>query len=74
MVKYFWEDDDSQNMFVYHPTHDILELKRSKGTNYVLSWKSKGVCTSKFKPLHTALLHRIKLSTYKVGIKFNKDP
>ena len=63
MVKFFGGNDDSQNMFVYQPTHDILEFKKNKGTNYVLSWKSKEVYTSKLKPLHTALLHSIKLST-----------
>ena len=28
---------------------------------------------SKFKPLYTALLHSIKLSGYRIGIKFHKD-
>ena len=29
---------------------------------------------SKLKPLYTAFLHCIKLSAYKLGIKFDKDP
>ena len=29
---------------------------------------------SKLKPLYTAFLHRIKLSGYKMGIKFGKYP
>ena len=41
--KYFFGDDGFQNMFVYQPKLDILELKKDKGTNYVLSWKSKGL-------------------------------
>ena len=34
---YFTSNDGSQNTFVYQPTVDMLELKKSKGTNYVLS-------------------------------------
>ena len=40
-------------MFVYQPTRYALELKKHKGTDYVLSWKSKGLYTSKLKPLYT---------------------
>ena len=42
-----------QNMFVYQATLDTLELKKDKSTDYVLSWKSKGVFNSKLKPLYT---------------------
>ena len=61
-------------MFVYQPTPDALELKKDKVTDYVLSWKSKGVDNSKPKPLYTAFLHSIKLSENRTGIKFDKDP
>ena len=44
------------------------------GTDYVLSWKSDGQHNSKLKPLYTAFLHGIKLSGYKMRIKFHKDP
>ena len=50
----------------------MLELK--KGTDYVPSWKSNGVCNSKLKPLNTAFLHSIKLSGYKMRIKLDRDP
>ena len=70
----FTSNDGSQNTFVYQPTLDTLELKKDKGTDYVLSWKSNGVYNSKLKPLYTAFLHSIKLSGYKMGIKFDKDP
>ena len=40
-------------MFVYQPTLDMLELKKDKGINYVLSWKSNRVYNSKLKPLCT---------------------
>ena len=49
-------------------------MKKGEGTDYFLSWKSKGVYSSKLKPLCTALLHSIKLSGYKMGIKSDNDP
>ena len=48
---YFISNDGSQNMFVYQPTLDKLELKKNEGTDYVLSWKSNGIYNSKLKPL-----------------------
>ena len=47
-------------MFVFQPT-------------LVLSWKSKGLYNFKLKTLYTAFLHSIKLSEYRIGIKFDKD-
>ena len=67
-------NDGSQITFVYQPTLDTLELKQEKGTDYILSWKSNGVYNSKLKPLYTAFLHSIKLSGYKMKMKFDKDP
>ena len=67
----FKSNDWSQNMFVYQPTLDTLELK--KGTDDVISWKSKGVYNSKLKPLYTSFLHNIKNSGYRTGIEFDKD-
>ena len=58
-----------QNIFVYQPTLNTLELKDNKGTNYVIGWKSKGVYTSKFIPLCTASFHSIKVSGCKIVIK-----
>ena len=46
---YFTSNDGLQNMFVYQPTLDTLELKKGEGTDYVY--------TSKLKPLYTAFLH-----------------
>ena len=70
---YFTSNDGSQNTFFYQPTLDAFELKKDKGTDYVLSWKPKGVFNSKLKPLYTAFLNSIKLSESKIGIKFHKD-
>ena len=51
--KFLFGDDGFQNMFVYRPKLDMLNFKKDKSTGYILSWKSKGVFTSKFKPLYT---------------------
>ena len=56
-------------------TLDTLESKsKGKCTDYVLSWKSKRVFNSKLKPLCTAFSNSIKLSKYRTGIKFDKEP
>ena len=52
----------------------MLELKKDKGADYVLSWKSKGVYSSKFKSLYTAFSHSVKLSRYRMSTKFDKYP
>ena len=70
---YFTSNDGFQNTFVYPPTLDTLELKKDKGTAYIFSWKSKGVFNSKLKPLYTTFLNSIRLSEYRIGIKFEKD-
>ena len=59
---------------VYQSTLDTLQLKKDKGTDYVLRWQSKGVFNSKLKPLYTAFVYSIKLSEYRIGIKLDKDP
>ena len=64
---YFASSDGSQNMFIYQPMLDSLELKKDKDIDYVFSCKSKGVYNSKLKPLITAFLYSIKLSEYRVG-------
>ena len=59
---------------VYQPILNTLELKEDKRTSYVLSSESKGVDTAKLKPSYAEFLHSIKLSRYRIGIKFDKDP
>ena len=61
-------------MFIHQPRLDTLELKKEKGTDYFLSWISKGLHTSKHESLYTAFLHSIKFSGYKTEIKVDKDP
>ena len=65
LLKSFFGDEGSQNMFAYQPTLNALELKEDKGTGYVVDWKSKGFYTSKLKPSYTAVFHSIKLFGYR---------
>ena len=51
-----------------------IRIKKDTATDYIPRWKSKGVYTSKPKPLYTAFVHSIKISRYRIGIKFDKDP
>ena len=53
--------------------HMYVRIKKGKGTDYVLSWKSKGVYNSKLRFLYTAFLHSIKRSEYRMGRKLDKD-
>ena len=43
IFSYLASNDGSQNTFIYQPTLDTLELQIEKGTDYVLSWESKGL-------------------------------
>ena len=61
---------DLKTHFVYQPTLDTLEFK--KGTDYFLSWNSKRVFNSKLKLLYTTFLNSIRLSRYRILIKFVK--
>ena len=63
---------DLKTHLVYQPALDTLELKKS--TDYFLSWKSKRVFNSKLKPLYTTFLNSIRLSGYRILIKFGKHP
>ena len=48
-------------------------MKKEKGSDYILSWKSNGVYNSQLKPLYTAFLHTIKFSEYRIALKFDKE-
>ena len=52
----------------------MVEIIYQLCTEYVLRWKSNGVCKSKDKLLYTAFLHSIKISENRIEIKFDKDP
>ena len=71
---YFKTNDGSQNKFVYQSPLYTLESKKYKGTDYALSWKSEEVHNPELQPLCTAFLHSMKISGYRMGIKFDKDP
>ena len=43
-------------MFVYQPALNVLELKKDKGNDCALSWKSEGLFNSRFKNSHENIL------------------
>ena len=53
---FFTSNDESQNIFVYQPTLNVLELKKDKDTEYAIGWKLKGLYNSKLRALHGAFL------------------
>ena len=67
----FGDDGFQQNMFVYQPTVNTLELINDKNTEYVTGWKSKAFFKSKLLPLHGAFFPDIKYFGHKIAIKFN---
>ena len=68
---YCTSNDGSQNIFVYQPTFNVLELKKDKGTEYIISWKSKGVYNSKLIASDGAFLANLKYFRNKIGIQLN---
>ena len=72
--KNFFGDDGFQNIFVYQPTFNTLELKKGKGTEFVIGWKSKGVYNSKLTPPYNTFLPTIKCFGSKKRIQFNNTP
>ena len=58
-------------MFLYQPTFNVLEFKNSKSTEYIISWKSKGMFNSKLITLYGAFLPHRKYFKNKIGIQFN---
>ena len=55
--KTFFGCDGFQNMFVYQPTFNMLELKEDKGTEYITAWKSEGLSKSRLYPLYLDIIH-----------------
>ena len=68
---YFTSDDGFQNMFVYQPIFNTIKYKNIS-TEYVISWKSKGVYNSKLIALNSDFLPNIKY--LKEGLQFNNTP
>ena len=66
--------DGFQNIIVYKPTRNTLNLKEDKSTDYFIGWKPKGCIIPNLKPLYTASLHSIKFSGYRMRIKCDQDP
>ena len=70
----FTSNDWFQKIFFSQPTLDTLELKKDNGIDFVLLvWNKRERIILKLKALYTSFLHSIKLSRYRMGIKFDRD-
>ena len=69
---YFTSNDGSQNMFVYQPTFNVLELKIDKGTEYVIGPKSKGLYNTKL--IRWCFFTYVKYLGNKIRIQYYNTP
>ena len=53
---------------------NVLELKKGKSTEYIISWKSKGVYNFELIALHGAFLPNVNFFRNKIRIQFNNTP
>ena len=58
----------------YNLFFSTISFKSNDGSQSTFIWKSKGVYVSALKSLNTDFLQSIKISAYRMGIKFDKDP
>ena len=73
--KNFFGNDGFQNMFVYQLTFiNTLNLRKGKGTDNVVGWKSKDLFEVKLLSLHGAFLCKTKYFAYQIRIQFNNTP
>ena len=68
---YFTCNDVSQNMFVYQPAFNVLELKIDKSTEYINGLKSKRLYNCTLIALHGAFLPNATYFGVKIGMQFN---
>ena len=72
---YLTNDDGSQNMFVYQPRFNLLELRINKSTEYLNDWKSKSIYNSRPIALNGDFLPNIKyFKKRRVEMQFNDTP
>ena len=56
---YFTSDDRLKNMFIYQATFNVVKYLNTS-TEYIISWKSKGVYNTKLIPIKNDSLPKIK--------------
>ena len=61
--KSHFEDDGTQNYLVFQPIARYIKTVNVKDTNYVLSWKSKGLSDEE--------IDSIKITNYKLDLCFD---
>ena len=74
MVKSHFEEDGKQNYLIFQPLIRSFKVNTIANTDYVSSWKSKGLSAESIKPPTTSdngLTPRLNYYGSKVRVKFN---
>ena len=67
---YFTSNDGSQMMLIYQTTFTTINTR----TEYIISWRSKGLYTTKLTPINTDILPNIVYFNRKIALKLNSTP
>ena len=70
---YFTSDDGLQNLFVYQPTFSVTKYLNTS-TEYIISWRSKGIYNTKLIPIKNNSLPNIKYFNKKISLQFDYIP
>ena len=69
----FTSDDGLQNMFVYQPTYNAIKYLNNS-SEYIITWRSKGVYNAKLIPIKNHSLPTIKYLNKKIQLQFDYTP
>ena len=75
MCKNYFDEDGTQNYYIFQPISKYLKVAYVNNINYILSWKSRGLNDIKIKSIKTnKYLLNPRMDNYdmsKIRIKFN---
>ena len=69
--KSHFEEDDTQNYLVFQPIFRYFKVNTINNTDYILSWKSKGLSVETINPPTTGFSPSINYVGNKIRVKFN---
>ena len=66
-----FEEDDTQNLLVFQSIFRYVIVNTVNNTDYILSWKSKGLSAETINPPTTSFSPSINYVSNKIRVKFN---
>ena len=69
--KSHFEEDDTQNYLVFQPIFRYFKVNTINNTDYILSWKYKGLSVETINPPTTSFSPSISYVGNKIRVKFN---